>query len=333
MSFIYVTEEGARISKRGGRFIIGRGSEIVFEIPSEKIDGLVLIDSVQVSSRAITEFLQRGIPVTWLSGQGKFFGRLEPTTHVNVFKQADQIDLIKVPAFYIEIARKIILAKVHNQITLLRRYERNSKDANCFEMGIKNMLAVRKNIFQAGSLEELMGFEGYMAKCYFQVLGNIVDDEFRFDRRSRRPPKDAFNSMLSFGYTLLMYEIYTAIANAGLHPYFGFLHSLHNGHPTLASDLMEEWRAVLIDSMVLSLVQHHEVKITDFLNYEEEQGIYMSRECRNVFIRAYDKKLRTINKYLEKKQSFRESINAQVELFAQAIISRNPDIYEPFKIR
>ena len=333
MSFIYVTEEGARINKRGGRIIIGRGNETVFEIPLEKIEGIVLIDSVQVTSQAISEFLRQEIPVTWLSGQGKFFGRLEPTTHVNVHKQFAQIQLFADPSFHIKIAKKLVLAKTHNQLTILRRYERNSASSACFEMGIKNIISVRKNLFQAVSLEEIMGLEGYIARCYFQVLGNIIDENFRFEKRSKRPPKDAFNSMLSFGYTLLMYEVYTAIVNSGLHPYFGFLHSLHNGHPALAFDLMEEWRAVLIDSMVLSLIQHHEVKIEDFSNNGEEEGVYMSRECRGIFIRNYSKKLGMINKYLEKKQSFREAINSQVELFSKAIINKEPDIYEPFTIR
>lgn len=140
------------------------------------------------------------------------------------------------------------------------------------------MLAVRKNIFQADSLEKTWALRGIWQNViskYWGILSMMTSD---LTRRSKRPPRDAFNSMLSFGYTLLMYEIYTAeFAKTGLHPYFGFLHSLHNGHPALASDLMEEWRAVLIDSLVLSLVEHHEVKISDFLNYDEEQGIYMSR--------------------------------------------------------
>lgn len=98
MSYVYITEEGARIQKKGGRFLVGRNLEILFEIPEETLEGLVLIDSVQVSSQAMVEFLQRGIPVTWISATGKFFGRLESTSHINVFKQQKQI-LMQVSPF------------------------------------------------------------------------------------------------------------------------------------------------------------------------------------------------------------------------------------------
>ena len=115
--FAYITEEGAYVQKRGGNFVIGRNNECVMEIPEEVLEALTLIDSVQVSSQAMVELLRLGVPVTWLSRSGYFFGRLESTRHVNVFRQERQV-LMKGSGFYLRMGRKVIAAKVHNQLTL-----------------------------------------------------------------------------------------------------------------------------------------------------------------------------------------------------------------------
>ena len=309
MSFAYITEEGACIQKRGGVFVVGRNRETIMEIPEEVLEGLVLVGNVQVSSRAMTELLRLGIPVTWLSHTGRFFGRLESTQHVQVFRQEKQV-LQRGSAFALSLAKKCIAGKVPNQLTILRRYIRYNESPE-IQKAVRQILALRKHIFQSETSEQLMGYEGVVAKVYFRALGRLVPEEFSFSRRSRRPPLDAFNAMLSLGYTLLMYDIYTALSNEGLHPYFGFLHALKNRHPALASDLMEEWRAVLVDSMVLALVQHHEIKPEHFAPADDGEGIFLTREGRGIFLHAYEKKLRTVNQYKPGKHSYRHSLAQQ----------------------
>jgi len=122
-AFIYITDEGAKLQKKGDKFLVGRNLEILMEIPKEIIEGLVLIDSVQISSDAVVELLKLGVPTTWISTQGKFYGRLESTRHVDVFKQRRQI-LLQESEFAVKLCKKIAAAKVHNQLTLLRRYNR-----------------------------------------------------------------------------------------------------------------------------------------------------------------------------------------------------------------
>ncbi len=332
MSFVYITEDGAYIKKRGGNFVVGRNNETVMEIPEEVLEGLVLVDSVQVSSQAMTEFLRLGIPVTWLSHTGAFFGRLESTRHVHVFRQEKQV-LARQSPFSLALAKKCIAGKVHNQLTVIRRHRRYDEREDLKD-AVRQILALRKHIFQSETSEQIMGYEGIMARIYFQALAKMVPPEFSFPGRSRQPPLDAFNAMLSFGYTLLMYEIYTAVANEGLSPYFGFLHALKNRHPALASDLMEEWRSVLIDSMVLSLVNHHEIKLEHFTPREDgEPGIYLTRDGRAIFLRAYEKKLRTQNKYIEGKRSYRQSLAYQAGKYAEALMAENAELYEPIFLR
>ena len=111
------------------------------------------------------------------------------------------------------------------------------------------------------TVNEIIGYEGNAARIYFQCLGKLVDDDFKFEKRSRRPPLDEFNSMLNLGYSILMNEIYSRVENKGLNAYFGFVHQDREKHPTLVSDIIEEWRAVIIDSMVMSLVNGHEIAL------------------------------------------------------------------------
>ncbi len=331
MSYVYITEDGVRIQKKGGRFLVGRNLEILFEIPEETLEGLVLIGSVQVSSQAMISLLQLGVPVTWLSGTGKFFGRLESTSHVHVIKQQKQILLQESPLF-LELGRQIILAKVHNQLTVLRQYNRRAK-LTIIHNDIELMRRIRKDIHRAATREELMGYEGIIARIYFHAVGQLMPEEFSFSKRTRQPPLDPFNSMLSFGYTLLMYDMYTAISNQGLHPYFGFLHALKNHHPALASDLVEEWRPVLIDSMALSLVHHHEITAEHFQQSEEREGIYLTKEGRSIFIKAYERKLHALNQYVDGKQTFRKSLETQAQWLSRVIMEENIELYRPIYIR
>lgn len=331
MSFAYITEKGAIITHKNGRFIVGRNHETLLEIPQETLEGLVLIDTVQVTSQAMVTLLACGIPVTWLSSKGYFFGRLESTSHIRIFKQQKQF-LLQDQPFSFELSKKTISAKVHNQITLLRRYNR---DRNISEVNlhIRNIMTMRDNLRCSETKEELMGYEGMAAKIYFSALGHFVSSDFAFEKRSKRPPLDPFNSLLSLAYTLVMYELFTAIANEGLHPYVGFLHSLKENHPALASDLLEEWRPVLSDSLVLSLVQHHEIKKEHFYRDEETGGVFLTNDGRKIFFREYEKKMRSINQYIEGKHSYRRSLSYQVAQYSQALMMEDVSVYDPIWLR
>lgn len=327
MSFVYVTEHGALIRLSGGKIIIEKSKKILAEVPKNTIDGLVLLSSVQITSQAIVEFLRIGIPVTWISGTQKFYGRLESMANVNVSRQARQIKM-KNSKFYLLMAQKIIEAKIHNQKIILRRYNRRRNSDKVLK-NIKSMETILKFIPKTILISRIMGYEGVAAKNYFSALGEMVSKEFSFEKRSRRPPRDMFNSMLSFGYSLLMSEVHTAINNSGLHPYFGFMHAIKEHHPTLASDLMEEWRPILIDSLVMALVSHNEIKPNCF-DPEDPDGVYLNPAGQKIFLNAYEKKLQAIS---ENKYSYRHSLRIQAEKYAETLMAEDVKKYEPFKIR
>lgn len=331
MCVVYVMNPGAFISKRNGMVCIWQNHKLSKNIPIATLEGLVLMDKVQISSQLVAELLEKKIPTTWVSSRGRFHGHLESYDAVHVFRQRQQV-LEQGTLFALEISKKVVSAKIHNQITLLRRYNRLQESPHIEEI-IQQMGYLQKNVPRTVARDKIMGYEGSAARLYFSAFGELVSEPFTFHGRNKRPPKDAVNAMLSFGYTLLFQEVYTAICTYGMNPYFGFLHTLRNHHPALASDLMEEWRAILIDSMVLSIIRRHEMDIQQFHPDEVIHGIYMTKAGRAVFLKAYEKKLRSHNSYQRGTLTFRESMRRQVETYSQALMKEDSSLYEPVQIR
>ena len=251
-------------------------------IPAETLDGISLFGPVQVSTQCVEKCLSRGIGISYYSKNGSYFGRLSSTNHVNVRRQRRQIELSNDNEFKLDLSKKIIKAKINNQKVLLQRYMR-SKRMDLSSLTSEIAIYERK-IDGCTSIEQIMGYEGGAAKVYFTGLSKLVYSDFKFKGRNRRPPRDAFNSMLSLGYSILLNEVYGELENKGLNPYFGFMHKDREKHPTLASDLMEEWRAVIVDSVVMSLINGHEISIDRFSKREDKPGIFIDKEGMRIFI-------------------------------------------------
>lgn len=330
MTSLYITESGAYLKKRGGHVVIGRNNEILMEVPLERLDDVTLIDSVQLSSELVTELLRRNIPLSWLSGMGMFYGSLVSNGSIDILKHRQQFELLNREKFYLAMSKKVIVAKVHNQLTILRRYNRNMA-SDAIITDIKNILAIRRNIFLSDNFRELMGYEGIISRIYFSALGKLVPESFAFLKRSKQPPMDPFNSMLSLGYSMLFNEVLVDIISVGLHPYVGFLHRIAKGHPALVSDLMEEWRAPIVDSLVLALAKRNMVD-RDMFDVTAE-GCFLSPEARKIFLQAYNKKLRSVNQYLEGKYTYRETIKQQCRKYASAVMHENEELYIPLELR
>lgn len=329
MTSLYVTEAGAYIKRRGGHVVVGRNNEVLMEIPLERIEDVSVIDSVHISSTLITDFLLRGVPITWLAGYGQYFGTLISTKTVDILKHHKQFELLQAPSFYLELSRKIILAKCNNQLVILKRYSRNLEEG-IIDNQITNILALRKNLVKAESKMELMGHEGMISRVYFEALGKVVPTEFAFAKRSKQPPRDPFNAMLGLGYSMLFNEILANVVNIGLHPFVGCFHSIAKGHPALVSDLIEEWRAPIIDTMVLALVKRNMIGKECFDT--SDKGCFLNPEGRKIFLAAYNKKIRSLNQYMENKITFRDCINRQCRAYSTAIMNENLEKYKPLRI-
>ena len=332
ISYLYIVEHGAVISFSENYIKVTLKNSDTRKVPVETVESISIFSKSQMTTQCTEECLRRGIPVSYYSKSGKFFGQLMSTGHVNTQRQRKQ-SLLYESDFAVQFAKNIISCKINNQLTVLKRYMRNSSvDLENQIFQIKNSY---KKIEYCSTIEEIMGYEGIAARYYFEGLGKLVEPEFYFQKRSRRPPKDEFNSILSLGYSILLNEIYGKIQSKGLNPYFGLVHSDREKHPTLASDLMEEWRAVIVDSLVMSLINGHEIKKEHF-TLGDNGGYFLTSDGMKIFIKKFENKLKTSARYLsyvDYSVSFRRAMDLQVNQLVKAIEEENADLYKPIKIR
>ena len=334
MAQLYVNEPTAQISLSGGRFNVRYNDGMNRSLPIESIEGISLFGPVSITTQCVTECIKRGIPIQYYSLYGAYYGRLSSTTHVHTSRQRKQSLLYYNDDYRLQISKNIIRAKIHNQSVVLKRYARNS-DA-FVNNEIRSMLICREKISFTNSIEELMGFEGNAARNYFAALSHIIIPDFKFKGRSRRPPLDPFNSLLSLGYSILMNEVYGAIETHGLNPYFGFVHSDKEKHPTLASDLMEEWRPVIVDSVVLSMINGHEISKSEFYTDTENPGVFLTKKGFTSFVKKIEKRFSNDHKYLpyiDYSVSFRRGIYKQVGELVKSIDQKDASLYNACQIR
>ncbi|NMD37132.1 MAG: CRISPR-associated endonuclease Cas1 [Christensenellaceae bacterium] len=334
MSQIYITDSKAKLNIESGQLKINYADGMVHTIPFESIDGITVFGNAQLSTQCLGACLKAGIQVQYFSSSGNYFGKLSSTIHVNTSRQKAQVFAACDEQFALNLAKIILSAKINNQIVLLRRYERNH---NILDNEIETIKQLNKKIKQVNTLNEAIGYEGSAAKEYFKGISKLVPKKgFNFNGRNRRPPRDPVNSMLSLGYSILINEMYAAIEGRGLSPYFGFIHQDKEKHPTLASDLIEEWRAVIVDSTVLSLISKNEISPDDFYKNEETGAVFLNRNAMRVFLKSFEEKIRSSSKYLsyiDYPISYRRAFDMQVLQLCKAIENKNPSDYSPFMLR
>lgn len=333
MSLLYVNENGASIGIEANRCIVQYKDGMKKSIPIESLEGITIMGQSQLTTRCAVECMERGIPVAYFSRGGRYFGRLMSTGHINVFRQRIQSELYDTE-FAEQLARKVLMAKIKNQSVVLRRYEKSK--GMYLEEEQKMLDICRNKIHQSERIDQMIGFEGQAAKYYFQGLSKCIDENFQFKGRSRRSPMDGFNSMISLGYSILMNEVYCKIEMKGLNPYFGFIHRDAEKHPTLASDMMEEWRAVIVDATAMSMINGHEISKEQFIFGTDEPGCYLTRDGLKVYLNKLERKFQTsvrYLKYVDYAVSFRRAILLQMECLVNAIEKGDTDLYEPIVIR
>jgi len=333
MSLLYVNENGATLGISDNRCRVQYKDGMTKEIPLETLESISILGSSQITTQCMQTCLQKGIPVAFFSKGGRYFGRLQSTSHVNAERQRLQCSLYEDP-FATEFSRRIIDAKINNQMVVLRRYER-STDISVAN-SLNTMRQCRKHLERATSIEELMGYEGYAANAYLAELVEVVQPEIKFSGRTRQPPLDEFNSLISLGYSILMNVLYSSIEAKGLNPYFGFMHRDREKHPTLASDLMEEWRAVLVDSVAMSLINGHEIHKEDFYFDLESPGCFLTRKGLKIFLEKLENKLMTKVRYfasVPNSVSFRYGISLQIDSLLNAMEAKDASLYRAIEIR
>ncbi len=243
-----------------------------------------------MSHGAVSRCLLKKIPVLYLSTKGHYFGRLQTAGLAQVSYLVQQVERSQDPEFVRRNAIAIVQAKLHNSRLLLKRLNAKRKLPQVVQI-ITDMERLTERAGAAETVESLLGYEGQGAHLYFQGYGALIKEPFVFTDRNRRPPKDPVNSLLSLGYTLLSQNIPSMVEIAGLHSHFGNLHTPRNNHPALVSDLMEEFRAPVVDSVVAYVVNSKLLTPEDFTPPDAKGGVYLHPDALKRFLRMWEERL------------------------------------------
>lgn len=325
---LYVTEQGAVISKRGDRLLVVKKGIVLADVPCGQIGAVLLFGNIQCTTQAIAEMLEHGIELALLTSRGRLRGQLTPPWGKNVELRLLQYERTRDPVWVLTHATRVVRAKIGNQLLFLRRL-RDDRPGATLGDAVERLEECVEGAGHVGSLDALMGLEGLAAKTYFRTLGALMPEQFRFAGRSRRPPRDPANSLLSLGYTLVANELTSLLDGAGLDPYVGFLHRAHFGRPSLAADLLEEFRAPLVDRLVVSSMTLRVVTPASFVTHAPSGAIHLTAEALRAFLREYERHMSEVRAAASGSPvSYRNRLRGQVEALTRAIRADEP--YQPF---
>ena len=279
LNTLYVTLEKAYLAREGEQVVVRAEKEEKLRVPIHTLSGIVCFGPVTVSPFLMQLAAEKGVCVSFLTENGRFMARVEGPVRGNVLLRREQYRRADDPRGSASIARAVVIAKLYNSRTILQRAIRDHGDTiqtAPVEAAIAGIARVASRLDSAPGVDQIRGREGEAADLYFGVFDHLIvaqKQTFRFEGRSRRPPLDPVNALLSFVYTLLAHDIRSALEMVGLDPAVGFLHLDRPGRPSLALDLMEEFRPLLADRLVLTLINRQQVKTTGFR--ETESGGWM----------------------------------------------------------
>lgn len=276
MAHVYLMKSDLKVGFSQGQLIVKEREEPKEQkIPFCNVDSINVFGAPQISTQLIRECLLSGVTVGYYTEDGHYCGRITPSNHADPLRQRKQILLTGNKEFCLSWAKLVVEAKIKNSLSFLASMEEIYDFTSDDIKGITHSLQYLK---QADDIDVVFGLEGNAAREYFSCLSKLVIDPlFSFNGRSPRPPKDPINAMLSYGYTFLHRNIIGAIERHGLHPHFGFMHKMKRDHEALASDLVEDYRAFLVDRTVIDLVNSGKVSLNDF-SRAKNNGIYLSKD-------------------------------------------------------
>ncbi len=336
LNTLFVTTEGAYLAKDGEALAVRVQRETRLRIPLHNLGGVVCFGRIGLSPAAMAACAEAGVSISLLSEYGRFRAAVVGFTPGNVLLRRQQYRTADDPAAACRIARNMVAAKIANCRSVLLRTARDSPGGNVAPVltpAADRMAGDLKSAQACESLESLRGIEGSAANTYFGVFGYMVaeaQEEFRICGRSRRPPTDPLNALLSFLYSMLAHDARSACEASGLDAAVGLLHRDRPGRPGLALDLMEEFRPLLVDRLVLSLVNRRQVAASGFTT-AASGAVMMDDKTRKTVLVAYQKrKQATINHpFVGEKTTVGLLLHLQARLLARHLRG-DLDAYPPF---
>ncbi len=298
LNTLYVTTEGAWLRKDGENIVMEVERETRARIPVHMLEGLVCLGRVSVSPQLLGYCAGQGITISYMTPYGRFLARVEGPVSGNVLLRREQYRRSDDPEGCAAIVRNLLVGKIHNQRAVLARGWRDHgtklTDMTAFQQVLKRLKRIPQRLLVEHDVNLLRGLEGEAAQAYFGVFDQLVlagSPLLRFSGRSRRPPRDGFNALLSFLYTLLIHDCRSALETVGLDPAVGFLHRDRPGRPSLALDLAEEFRPLLGERLALSLINRRQLDERDFRTFDNG-AVLLKDEARKTVLTAYQERKR-----------------------------------------
>jgi CRISP-associated protein Cas1 len=314
---LYVQEQGAWLGKSGDELTVKLKGELLTKVRLIDTSQVSLLGNVQMSAQALREITSRGIPVCHFSYGGWFHGMTVGMAHKNVELRIRQYATAADSMAALPLARSFVVGKIKNCRTLLRRHLKEDP-----ERLLPSLAEHVQKTEAAGAIATLLGVEGMAAKLYFAGLASLfkADEPFHFENRNRRPPRDPVNALLSFVYALLVKELTVALVSAGFDPMLGFYHQPRYGRPSLALDLAEEFRPLIGDSVVLTLINNGEVSPTDFIR--RAGGIALTQAGRKAVMAGFERRMDTVvtHPIFKYRISYRRVLEVQARLLARVLL-------------
>jgi len=330
MSTIYIVEQGAVLKKESRRLVVEKEDRILLEIPDFKIERILLFGNIQITTQTMKFLLESGIETSFFSIHGKLMGRLAPIESKNIILRMAQYERYKDEEFKLWLAKILVEGKIKNAKALLLRYMRNHPEVD-FSQAIEGLEGCLKELPNKTKVSSTVGVEGRASAIYFECFGKMFRKELQFTTRTRQPPLDPVNSLLSLGYTLVTNEMFSMVSGLGFDPYIGYLHEINYGRPSLALDLIEEFRHSIIDRLTLEIINKEVLKIEDF--EEVEGGIYLKDEPRKKYFVHYESRMQKM--FIEEKSgekvNFRKLFQLQAQKFSHTLQEKVP--YKPFVVK
>jgi len=334
MESLYIVEQGCYLRKDGDSLKIMKGKRVIQSIPASNLKRLVIAGWNSLTGSVLDFLIKNQVDTVFITPTGRFRARLllDDTGHVEL-RQRQYVRLAD-PGFRTATARSVVGAKLENHVRFLRRRASQGALSELASVALQ-IKALSRHLEGEEDIDRIRGIEGYAARQMYGVFGLLIKNEkFEFKGRNRRPPLDPVNALLSFVYTLLTNEVQNAIKIAGLDPYLGALHEPGRGRPSLACDLVEEWRA-WGERMVLTLINRKVVMPEDFVFRKPvksgDRPVEMKPEVCRALITAFEKQMeqRVFYPPREETTSVRMIMHGQARAFARSL-EDNAGIYRPF---
>lgn len=332
---LYVVEQGARLSIEQRRIRVhAPGGDLLAQVPLAHTTAVIVLGNVSITTPAMKRLMQTGIDVVFLTSRGAYQGRLVgPLSKFGLLRHR-QYERVRDAAFSLETAQAIVRAKCLNMRTLLQRYQREAPP-DALRSSIERLGTLAERALRTTRVSALRGVEGSASAAYFSVFRCLFKRDWPFEKRMRRPPPDPVNVLLSFGYTLLTRELEASVALVGLDPYLGVLHSTGYGRPSLALDLVEEFRAIITDSVVLRCLNNDLVTPDDFTPGDSaDRPVVLSDSGKRRFIQAFEQRVSTTIQHpvTGEQMTYRRVFEMQTRLLARCFRDGEP-AYKPFLVR